>query len=78
MYCEDLESSNGTYINDILIGKITQERVGYLLCDGDIIEIRPRWKFRFRQTSHYSHSRSKGTWSDLQVCYQHLFFPEYN
>jgi len=67
IYCEDLESSNGTYVNDVLIGKITQERIGHLLCDGDEIEIRPLWKFRFRQFNGQLTTRSKGLWSDLEV-----------
>ena len=52
VYCEDLESFNGTYVNDVLIGEIARERVGRLLCDGDLIEIRPFWKFRFYQPDH--------------------------
>ncbi|CAD6439716.1 ddae8d5f-1741-4f7b-b46d-a3c257f53528 [Sclerotinia trifoliorum] len=59
IYCEDLESMNGTYVNDVLIGKLGNERIGHLLADGDLIEIRPDWKFRFNQprsrmTSHMS------------------------
>ena len=52
LYCEDLESSNGTYVNGDLIGIIGKERVPYLLCDGDVIEIRPNWKFTFQQSNH--------------------------
>ncbi|KAJ8064571.1 hypothetical protein OCU04_006900 [Sclerotinia nivalis] len=59
IYCEDLESMNGTYVNDVLIGILGNERIGHLLTDGDLIEIRPDWKFRFNQprsriTSHMS------------------------
>src|ERR1700760_3019302 len=54
IYCEDLESYNGTYINDVLIGKISSDRKGYLLCDSDVIEIRPFWKFRFHQENRHS------------------------
>lgn len=59
IYCEDLESMNGTYVNDVLIGILGNERIGHLLADGDLIEIRPHWKFRFNQarsrmTSHMS------------------------
>ncbi|KAI9646988.1 hypothetical protein NHQ30_004989 [Ciborinia camelliae] len=49
IYCEDLESRNGTYVNDTLIGILGNERIGHLLVDGDLIEIRPDWKFRFHQ-----------------------------
>ncbi|KAH8588385.1 kinase-like domain-containing protein [Bisporella sp. PMI_857] len=66
IYCEDLESYNGTYANGDLIGKIAQERMGYLLCDGDVIEIRPYWRFRFRQTDHQLSTRSKAEWDDLK------------
>lgn len=67
VYCEDLESLNGTYVNDVLIGKIGQERIGHLLCDGDVIEIRPFWKFRFHQTIPELIVRSKREWEDLKV-----------
>jgi len=67
VYCEDLESSNGTYVNDIMIGKITQERIGYLLCDGDVVAIRPHWKFRFHQRVCQLDTRSKGQSSDVEV-----------
>ncbi|KAG4034084.1 hypothetical protein MFRU_003g00600 [Monilinia fructicola] len=49
VYCEDLESRNGTYVNNVLIGMLGNERIGRLLVDGDLIEIRPDWKFRFHQ-----------------------------
>ena len=52
VYCEDLESSNGTYVNGHLIGIMGKEKVAHLLCDGDVIEIRPNWKFTFRQSNH--------------------------
>ncbi|KAB8299933.1 hypothetical protein EYC80_000175 [Monilinia laxa] len=50
VYCEDLESRNGTYVNNVLIGILGNERIGRLLVDGDLIEIRPDWKFRFHQS----------------------------
>ncbi|KAG9245311.1 kinase-like domain-containing protein [Calycina marina] len=65
IYCEDLESSNGTYINGRLIGKISQERIGVLLSDGDVIEIRPFWKFKFHQSKHQINPTAKGNFSDL-------------
>lgn len=67
VYCEDLESSNGTYVNDGLIGIIGQERRGFLLNDGDIIEIRPGWKFQFHQSVHDIVTRDIAELSDLQV-----------
>jgi hypothetical protein len=67
IYCEDLESYNGTYINDILIGKLSHERKGHLLCDGDMIEIRPFWKFRFHQENHQLLVRDRTQWEDLKV-----------
>ena len=67
VYCEDLESSNGTYVNDSLIGIICQERRGFLLTDGDIIEIRPYWKFQFHQSMHGLVARDSTELDDLQV-----------
>ena len=52
VYCEDLESSNGTWVNGLLIGIIGKEKVPHLLCDGDVIEIRPDWRFTFHQSNH--------------------------
>ncbi|RDW70128.1 hypothetical protein BP5796_08525 [Coleophoma crateriformis] len=49
IFCEDLESRNGTFVNGNLIGKFGNERIGYLLSNGDVIEIRPHWTFRFIQ-----------------------------
>ncbi|TVY62725.1 Meiosis-specific serine/threonine-protein kinase mek1 [Lachnellula suecica] len=66
VYCEDLESSNGTYVNDALIGIICQEKRGFLLNDGDIIEIRPSWKFTFHQNVHETVYRDAAELSDLQ------------
>src|ERR1700710_1024424 len=67
IYCEDLESFNGTYLNGILIGKISHERIGRLLCDGDVIEVRPFWKFRFHQENHHLLVRDRTQWEDLNV-----------
>ncbi|TQS35838.1 hypothetical protein Golomagni_03730 [Golovinomyces magnicellulatus] len=49
VYCEDLESTNGTFVNNNCIGRIGHERIGHLLSDGDLIEIRPHWHFIFNQ-----------------------------
>jgi uncharacterized membrane protein len=49
VYVLDLESSNGTYVNNQLIGIVGKERKGRILNDGDVIGIRPFWSFRFRQ-----------------------------
>jgi pSer/pThr/pTyr-binding forkhead associated (FHA) protein len=67
VYCEDLESSNGTYVNDALIGIICRERRGFLLNDGDIIEIRPSWKFQFHQPIHEITPRDETELEDLEV-----------
>ncbi|KAF4628498.1 hypothetical protein G7Y89_g9659 [Cudoniella acicularis] len=69
VYCEDLESSNGTYINGVLIGIIGRERIGHLLSDGDVIEIRPFWRFLFHQPSYDTVSRSTTELNDLQERY---------
>lgn len=49
IYCEDMDSSNGTYVNKHIIGMQGRESPGWLLTDGDVINIRPYWKFRFSQ-----------------------------
>ena len=56
VYCEDQISMNGTYVNGVLIGNEKQaEKNGktpYLLTDGDVIQIRPFWKFKFHQPGY--------------------------
>lgn len=49
VYVRDRKSFNGTFVNGILIGKGRDISSGYLLEDGDIVEILPYWKFMFRQ-----------------------------
>lgn len=51
IYCEDHGSTNGTYVNGTLIGKMSSPRSPYLLSDGDVISIRPYWTFLFSQKS---------------------------
>ena len=41
IYVRDRKSSNGTFVNDQLIGRGPEITAGYLLQDGDVIEIRP-------------------------------------
>ncbi|KAH7001996.1 kinase-like domain-containing protein [Ilyonectria destructans] len=45
IYVRDRKSSNGTYVNGDLIGIGPRISPGYLLQDGDSIEIRPYWTF---------------------------------
>ncbi|RDL35008.1 uncharacterized protein BP5553_06939 [Venustampulla echinocandica] len=66
VYCEDLESSNGTYVNGVRIGTIGGECRGYLLSDGDIIHIRPNWKLSFSQLNETVISRERTELNDLQ------------
>ncbi|PTB67847.1 kinase-like protein [Trichoderma citrinoviride] len=49
VYVRDRKSVNGTFVNGQLIGSGPQITPGYLLEDGDVIEIQPHWKFLFRQ-----------------------------
>jgi hypothetical protein len=67
IYCEDLESTNGTYVNDACIGIMSRERIGHLLSDGDIIEIKPNLRFRFHQPVHQPEFRTKEQFDDLEV-----------
>jgi predicted component of type VI protein secretion system len=41
IYVRDRKSSNGTFVNGQLIGSGPEISPGYLLQDGDVIEIRP-------------------------------------
>ncbi|KAH7393443.1 kinase-like protein [Cadophora sp. MPI-SDFR-AT-0126] len=66
IYCEDLESTNGTYVNDLCIGMIGQERIAHLLCHGDVIEVRPHWQFQLYQPSQYPTSDPQGQPEDLE------------
>jgi pSer/pThr/pTyr-binding forkhead associated (FHA) protein len=49
IYCEDRDSTNGTWVNDTLIGRRDSPRSPYLLNDGDVITMGPQFRFRFRQ-----------------------------
>ena len=68
VYCEDLESSNGTYVNGRLIGIIGKEKVAHLLCNGDVVEIRPTWKFIFHQSNHHMIFPTITQSKDMEVC----------
>lgn len=49
VYVRDRKSFNGTYVNDMLVGVGPELSPGYLLQDGDVIEIKPYWKFTFHE-----------------------------
>lgn len=49
IYVRDRKSVNGTYVNGQLVGAGPEISAGFLLDDGDVIEIRPHWRFMFRQ-----------------------------
>jgi calcium/calmodulin-dependent protein kinase I len=49
VYVRDRKSFNGTYVNDMLVGIGPELSPGYLLQDGDVIEIKPYWKFTFHE-----------------------------
>ncbi|KAM3564178.1 hypothetical protein MY1884_000920 [Beauveria asiatica] len=49
VYVRDRKSCNGTFVNGLCIGDSHRISSGYLLTDGDIIEIRPYWQFLFKQ-----------------------------
>ncbi|KAK5989179.1 Meiosis-specific serine/threonine-protein kinase mek1-like protein [Cladobotryum mycophilum] len=49
IYVRDRKSFNGTYVNGNLVGIGPEMSSGYLLEDGDTIEIRPYWRFIVRQ-----------------------------
>ncbi|KAG6032514.1 hypothetical protein E4U41_007217 [Claviceps citrina] len=49
IYVRDRKSFNGTYVNQMLVGKGPNLCSGFLLEDGDTIEILPYWKFILHQ-----------------------------
>lgn len=49
VYVRDRKSINGTYVNEQLAGAGPDISPGFLLDDGDVIDIRPHWKFKFKQ-----------------------------
>ena len=67
IYCEDLESVNGTYVNGLCIGRWGQEKVGYLLCHGDFIEVCPQWRFQLHQPAQYPTGEVLGQHEDIAV-----------
>lgn len=67
IYCEDLQSTNGTFINNVMIGNINTEKVGFLLSDGDVIKIQPYWIFHFSQPAQVVADRRKALFRDIKV-----------
>ncbi|KAK7213686.1 hypothetical protein V2G26_020864 [Clonostachys chloroleuca] len=55
IYVRDRKSINGTYVNGTLIGVGPNVTPGYLLNEGDEIELRPYWKFKLFQTDQPRH-----------------------
>ena len=49
VYVRDRKSFNGTYVNNMLVGVGPELSSGYLLQDGDVIELKPYWKFTFHE-----------------------------
>ncbi|KAG5950818.1 hypothetical protein E4U53_004344 [Claviceps sorghi] len=49
IYVRDRKSFNGTYVNSVLVGKGPHLCSGFLLEDGDTIEILPYWRFILHQ-----------------------------
>lgn len=66
VYCEDLESTNGTFVNGQCIGRVSGEMRGYLLSDGDVVEIKPHWRFMFHQVHQHGYLNLKCS-GDIQV-----------
>lgn len=48
VYVRDRQSANGTFVNDVLIGKGMEVTPGRLLENGDMITIKPNWHFRVK------------------------------
>ncbi|KAF7550928.1 hypothetical protein G7046_g7860 [Stylonectria norvegica] len=77
VYVRDRKSFNGTYVNGHNIGEPDEEPniipSGYLLQHGDVIEIRPYWKFEFFQEA----SPLRHALTNLQVEECKLFSEKY-
>lgn len=68
IYVRDRKSINGTYVNDQLIGGGPEMATGFLLDDGDVIRIRPHWRFVFKQaTTVLRHELTKNQRMECQV-----------
>lgn len=63
VYVRDRKSVNGTYVNGKLIGSGPEISSGYLLQDGDVVEIRPYWRFTF---THHSKPMDSSL-SEIQI-----------
>ena len=68
IYCGDLESTNGTFLNGVCIGKLGDDKMGHLLCDGDVVEIKPDWQFEFRQSIKNAIPKGPKEIEDIKVC----------
>jgi pSer/pThr/pTyr-binding forkhead associated (FHA) protein len=67
-----MESTNGTFVNNECIGRSGVESWGHLLNDGDVIWIKPHWRYRFRQLSTPGVNAMIRRSGDLRVCLPHL------
>ncbi|KAG6005458.1 hypothetical protein E4U21_007927 [Claviceps maximensis] len=74
IYVRDRKSFNGTYVNNMLVGKGPDVCSGYLLEDGDTIEILPYWKFIL----HQENSPPKVELSKIQSAESRLFSDKYS
>ncbi|KAG8414993.1 hypothetical protein J3458_008880 [Metarhizium acridum] len=74
VYVRDRKSFNGTFVNGILIGKGRDISSGYLLEDGDIIEILPYWKFTF----HQENGPPRVKMNKIQLAESRLFSDKYS
>lgn len=51
-----------------------RDKIAYLLTDGDIIEIKPSWIFRFHQPNSGLVNSKQGNSADIKVCEIPLFW----
>lgn len=70
VYVRDRKSCNGTHVNGVCIGDVHKISSGYLLSDGDVIEIRPYWQFLFKQAcSMPTEALSRLQFQESKVCH---------
>lgn len=68
IYCQDLGSTNGTYIDELLIGNERLVGSPRILNDGDVISIRPYWFFRFHQKLDNQRGFDSLQTKEIEVC----------
>ncbi|PHH62695.1 hypothetical protein CDD81_6764 [Ophiocordyceps australis] len=73
VFIRDLGSHNGTWVNDAFVSRKDSRSPGFLLQDGDEIQIIPYWTLTFRDKRNFK----QYTLTDLQTSEHNLFKEKY-